>query len=100
MNLPATSQVFPGGNYDQKQDSSLRLTAIRETYEESGLLLASRTGSKSNGTVSRSVLDDERFAVQRQLKSFQSVCQEHGLEPDVNNLLPFTQWITPVGPPK
>ncbi|KAF6764022.1 hypothetical protein DFP72DRAFT_874045 [Ephemerocybe angulata] len=88
-----------------KQDASLEITAIRETFEESGLLLAS--GADSKGTagaahldVSESVLDEARFAIHQQKKLFQAFLSEQGLKADVDSLLPFTEWVTPVGPPK
>ncbi|EAU82378.2 hypothetical protein CC1G_06688 [Coprinopsis cinerea okayama7 len=90
--------VFPGGNYDQKQDKSLAITAIRETFEESGLLLASP--SSGNSTVPESVLDEARFAIHQQRKLFEDFLSENSLTPDIGSLLPFTKWITPVGPPK
>lgn len=44
--FPST-HVFPGGSYDQATDPSLEYTALRETYEETGLLL----GPKPNKPV-------------------------------------------------
>ncbi|KAH6873663.1 hypothetical protein BKA70DRAFT_1352377 [Coprinopsis sp. MPI-PUGE-AT-0042] len=79
--------VFPGGNYDKKQDKLLAITAIRETFEESGLLLA----SSSSPAPPESTLDEARFAIHQ---------QQMLLKPDVDSLLPFMKWITPVGPPK
>ncbi|KAJ8456978.1 hypothetical protein ONZ45_g18503 [Pleurotus djamor] len=89
--------VFPGGNYDKQEDSSLEITAIRETFEESGLLLAR---SASGTTPTDAILDEARFAIHSRKASFNTFLQKHNLEADVSALLPFTQWITPVGPPR
>ncbi|KAH6899478.1 NUDIX domain-containing protein [Coprinopsis sp. MPI-PUGE-AT-0042] len=88
--------VFPGGNYDKKQDKLLAITAIRETFEESGLLLA----SSSSPAPPESTLDEARFAIHQQQMLFQDFMSENSLKPDVDSLLPFMKWITPVGPPK
>ncbi|KAF5381066.1 hypothetical protein D9615_004108 [Tricholomella constricta] len=85
--------VFPGGNFDKKQDASLAMTAIRETFEESGLLLAS---SALDTLLSDALLDDARMKIHSQELNFQTFLSDHLLTPDTNSLLPFTQWITPV----
>ncbi|PPQ93225.1 hypothetical protein CVT25_015223 [Psilocybe cyanescens] len=90
--------VFPGGNLDKNQDDSLVMTAIRETFEESGLLLASSFSSCE--LPSDSVLDEARHAIHQQKLRFQQFLSSHNLQADASSLLPFTQWITPVGPPK
>jgi 8-oxo-dGTP pyrophosphatase MutT (NUDIX family) len=92
-------QVFPGGNFDQAQDTSLAITAIRETFEESGLLLASPVDSGS-AVLSENDLDEARFDVQQQKRSFKNFLLENQLEANTEALLPFTEWVTPVGPPK
>jgi 8-oxo-dGTP pyrophosphatase MutT (NUDIX family) len=92
--LFSNGQVFPGGNLDNKQDQSLAVTAIRETFEEAGLLLAS--GSQPPDTL----LDEARHEIHQQKLSFHTFLQSNNLQADVASLLPFTQWITPVGPPR
>lgn len=90
--------MFPGGNFDRKQDKSLAMTAIRETFEESGLLLASSPSSAPHP--SEAILDEARHKIHQQKLLFQDFLQSKNLEADVESLLPFTQWITPVGSPR
>ncbi|KAH7923552.1 hypothetical protein BV22DRAFT_1048098 [Leucogyrophana mollusca] len=87
------THVFPGGNYDPKQDSSLAITALRETFEESGLLITTADGSST--IPSNSTLDDARKAIHEQKLDFQTFLSNHGLKADTGSLLPFTTWITP-----
>ncbi|RDB21194.1 putative nudix hydrolase 7 [Hypsizygus marmoreus] len=87
--------VFPGGNFDKKQDDSLAITAIRETFEESGLLLAS-SSSVPPVTLPDASLDEARFKIHSQKLNFQTFLAENRLTADIYSLLPFTQWITPV----
>ncbi|KAG6833657.1 hypothetical protein H0H87_002853 [Tephrocybe sp. NHM501043] len=88
-------KVFPGGNFDNKQDPSLAMTAIRETFEESGLLLAS-PASSSIPFLTDAELDGARHKIHSQKLDFQTFLSERNFSPDISSLLPFTQWITPV----
>ncbi|KAG5637763.1 hypothetical protein H0H81_003330 [Sphagnurus paluster] len=90
--------VFPGGNLDKKQDPSLALTAIRETFEESGLLLASP--SNKSPVLSDTLLDEARMNIHSQKLNFQTFLSDYHLTPDTETLLPFTQWITPASVPR
>ncbi|KAI5900532.1 uncharacterized protein SCHCODRAFT_02608140 [Schizophyllum commune H4-8] len=92
--------VFPGGNLDPAQDGdSLAMTAIRETFEESGLLLASPSTSPSTSPPA-SVLEEARRAIHAQRTSFSDFLAKEGLRADVDALLPFTEWVTPVEQPR
>ncbi|KAJ7284060.1 NUDIX hydrolase domain-like protein [Mycena rebaudengoi] len=86
--------VFPGGNLDAAQDASLAVTAIRETFEESGILIA------SGPRLADSVLDEGRHSIHSGKTPFQAFLTQHSLEADVKSLMPFTQWITPVFAPR
>ncbi|KAJ6531222.1 hypothetical protein B0H19DRAFT_1190825 [Mycena capillaripes] len=86
--------VFPGGNLDAAQDGSLAVTAIRETFEEAGILLA------SGPTPSDAVLDAARHAIHAGKTPFQAFLTEHGLVADQQALHKFTCWITPKFAPR
>ena len=92
-------QVFPGGNYDKKQDGDhgLPFTAVREVFEESGLLLVQPT---SSGLPSDAELDKAREDIHSQKRLFNEFLAQYNLKPNVEGLLPFTQWITPPIYPK
>lgn len=97
LDVMTNLKVFPGGNYDEKQDESLTMTAIRETFEESGLLVASFSNSNIPDDV---VLDEARQRIHSQKLLFQTFLAEHQMRADVSSLLPFTQWITPKAVPR
>jgi len=68
------------------------MTAIRETFEETGLLLASGVLPQSEA-----VLDASRESVHTGRTLFRDFLKQHALSADVQALLPFTEWITPLG---
>ncbi|KAG2146869.1 NUDIX domain-containing protein [Suillus bovinus] len=88
----AGQYVFPGGNFDAEQDTFIKWTAIRETFEEAGLLLA------LPDTPSR-LLDIDftqaREAVHGGQMTFSTFLTNNNLRADVGALLPFTTWVTP-----
>ena len=91
--------VFPGGAVDA-EDSSYEVAAIRECFEEAGVLLA----HSPKGDIIR--LDDpliyERFTTYRHdvhagRRSMTSVLEAEGLLPMVDHLRWVAHWVTPFG---
>ena len=96
--------MFPGGNFDES-DGSYRVTAIRETFEETGLLLAKGRQTPGSGQPTPPQLDQDTLNRARQSillgqTAFSKFIDDAGLTPAVNELLPFTEWITPVQVPR
>lgn len=90
----ANAHVFPGGaisSTDNESTSPLKLCAIRETFEETGLLLTTPPPPQSvlaGAQAARTEIHAGRL-------SFTEYLSLHGLEPAVDQLVPFTKWITP-----
>ena len=108
VDFMAGAHVFPGGKVDaadnepsffqrprgEREPSTapeLYLAAIRETFEEAGVLLS--------GEFRTAGLDDARQAVARG-DSFASVLELLGAKLDTSLLAPWTRWVTPAVSPK
>src|SRR5215203_3480197 len=92
--------VFPGGKVDaadgeEGSDEAYEVAAIRECFEEAGVLLATdETGAM--------ITDDHPALAHRQAiydgeVDLRALCAEHHLVPAANALVWFSRWITPVG---
>ena len=90
--------VFPGGRVDTADgdgDEGFIVAAIRECYEEAGVLLA----TDANGAM---VADGHPALAHRQAVhdgdvDLRALCAEHHLLPAIENLAWVSHWITPVG---
>jgi 8-oxo-dGTP pyrophosphatase MutT (NUDIX family) len=85
--------VFPGGVVDPS-DQTPALTAIRETFEESGVLLA--TGNVAD----KELLEQDRLALVDHRATLAEVLNRHHLVPRPDLLRPWSRWITPVFEPR
>ncbi|KAL4878408.1 hypothetical protein BJY04DRAFT_221133 [Aspergillus karnatakaensis] len=112
----ASAHVFPGGNLSlqdgrcppsgdpkRHEDASwYRNAAIRELFEESGILLAK---DQSSGKL-LAVREEEREHGRREIHQKRTTfpewleAQSSLAVPDIDNLIPFTRWITPINVPK
>ena len=113
--------VFPGGRVDENDFSlagnpdlcpnpagieteamAFRIAAIRETFEECGVLFArpSHTSALIDGTALRTVARRHRAPLAEGRISFDTVLKDNDLLPATDLLTHFAHWITPSNQPK
>ena len=105
------AMVWPGGKVDpadfdegwleaaegleglDAEERAARVAALREAYEETGILLATRNGEP----IGEKALDltDMRKRVDRDATLFQPLVRGHGLKLATSALRPFARWIPP-----
>lgn len=113
--------VFPGGSVDKGDREiagrrelysaggeldeaalSFRVAAIRETFEESGILLARPMGSQDliDASRAREIEVAHRVSLCEGKTSFVNVLAQNKLRLALDALVPYAHWITPEGMPK
>lgn len=81
--------VFPGGTVhddDHAWDDEIRAAAVRELFEEVGILLARGATDKHCVNLRASIAAG---------KSFPEALKDLGLEPAFGELIPLARWVTP-----
>jgi 8-oxo-dGTP pyrophosphatase MutT (NUDIX family) len=98
----ANPALYSGGEGMEAGELSFRIAAIRETFEESGILLARPTGSKTLVDAGRAgeIETAHRTALCESKISFLNVLTETGMVLALDELVPYAHWITPEGMPK
>lgn len=111
----ASAHVFPGGHCSPQdgylpppsdpshhEDShAYRHAAIRECFEESGILLARKQeNTKELVELGEQERDDGRQAVHAEKVPFAEWVNQKGGQMDTEGLVPFTRWLTPANIPK
>jgi 8-oxo-dGTP pyrophosphatase MutT (NUDIX family) len=79
------------------------VAVVRETFEEAGLLLATRPGGPE--LLAGAPDEEERFAAERVAvnagtRRFLDLCRDEGLRLSVGDIHYFAHWITPRGAPR
>jgi 8-oxo-dGTP pyrophosphatase MutT (NUDIX family) len=86
--------VFPGGSVHEEDatwEDEIKAAAVRELFEEIGILLARRGGNFAR--------EKDCVEVRARVEagaSFGAVLRELGLEPAFDRLVMFARWVTPV----
>lgn len=97
--LPATQAWADADEGDTPQEAApYWVAAVRELFEEVGILLATRDGLAIEGP-----LDEPLRAARARLNAgegFATLLAEHGLVPATHGLFYFARWITPRVNPK
>ena len=111
----ASAHVFPGGHVSpqdgqipalddatrHEDSNAYRKAAIRECFEESGLLLAKRHAEpRELVELSEQEREEGRKAVHAERISFAEWVTLQGGKIDLEGLVPFTRWLTPANIPK
>ncbi|MGD8563242.1 MAG: NUDIX domain-containing protein [Desulfarculaceae bacterium] len=96
--------VFPGGRVessdgqDSGQEPSLRTCALRELWEEAGVILATDPAKAAKAPPSEAAA--LREDIQKGGQGLAIALKRLGLSPDLEALTPFARWITPAARPQ
>jgi len=100
--LAADANVFPPQTAVDAAAAALRVAAVRETFEECGVLLARARGESA--LVSAARLRDieaaHRVAMTRRERTFGAILGAENLVLAPETMVPFAHWITPERSPK
>ena len=98
----ANPALYSGGEGLEDVTLSFRIAAIRETFEESGILLARPSGSQAlvDAVRAREIEAAHRADLCDSKISFLKVLTDNGMVLALDLLVPYAHWITPEGMPK
>jgi 8-oxo-dGTP pyrophosphatase MutT (NUDIX family) len=98
----ARPELYTGGEGYDAAALSFRIAAIRETFEESGILLARPRGSKDLVPAKQAALiaASHRVALTERKIRFFDVLADTGMVLALDELVAYAHWITPEGMPK
>jgi 8-oxo-dGTP pyrophosphatase MutT (NUDIX family) len=95
----ARSEIYSGGEGSDAASLSFRIAAIRETFEESGILLARPRGSKDlvDANLAAEIEARHRVALAERKTTFLDVLKESQMVLALDELVPYAHWVTPEG---
>ncbi len=98
----ARPELYSGGEAGDAAELSFKIAAIRETFEESGILLARPRGSNNlvDASGAARIAARHRAALSEQTTTFLDVLNDSGMVLALDALVPYARWITPEGMPK
>src|SRR3954452_20090798 len=100
--IVARTDLYSGSEGLSDSERGFRIAAIRETFEESGILLARSKGSSTPIDAGRAgeIADAHRVALNEHKISFLDILADNGLQLALDTLVPYAHWITPEDMPK
>jgi 8-oxo-dGTP pyrophosphatase MutT (NUDIX family) len=96
---PAVADVCDGAASDPAM-RAIQIAAIREAYEECGVLLARAGRDDLIAGAELAKLENARARLNRGETTFLSILREHGLRLACDRLVRFAHWVTPDMMPK
>jgi 8-oxo-dGTP pyrophosphatase MutT (NUDIX family) len=98
----ANPALYSGGEGLDEATLSFRIAAIRETFEESGILLARPKGSTAlvDARKASAIEAAHRADLCDGKITFLKVLTDNGMVLALDELVPYAHWITPEGMPK
>jgi len=95
-------RLYSGGEGLDVASLSFRIAAIRETFEESGILLARLQGSTTlvEGSHAATIEAAHRANLCEGKTTFRQVLADNHLSLALDELIPYAHWITPEAMPK
>jgi 8-oxo-dGTP pyrophosphatase MutT (NUDIX family) len=114
VDMATGAVIFPGGKVDADDAAPLWgglsapraperaywIAALRETYEESGLLLANAGPSHVDAASAAKINAETRTPLLDGKQLYSAILQTRGLLPAFDRMTPFAHWVTPVTQPK
>ena len=100
--IVARPELYTGGEGLDAAALGFRIAAIRETFEESGILLARPKGSTALVDARRAgeIEAAHRAELNERKITFLKVLTDNGMVLALDELVPYAHWITPEGMPK
>jgi len=95
----ARPELYSGGEGLDEAALSFRIAGVRETFEESGILLARPRGSKElvDASQAAEIEASHRAALAERKFTFLDVLVETGMVLALDELVPYAHWVTPEG---
>jgi 8-oxo-dGTP pyrophosphatase MutT (NUDIX family) len=94
-------ELYSGGEGLDAAARSFRIAAIRETFEESGILLAKSRGADHPIPAAQAAEISAAYrAAPEGEKGFEKILNDNGGLLTLDELVPYAHWITPEGMPK
>jgi 8-oxo-dGTP pyrophosphatase MutT (NUDIX family) len=114
VDMATGAVIFPGGKVDpddrsaawgtlsapQAPDRAYWIAAVRETFEESGLLIAKSETGTIDAESAAHIATHLRTPLLDQAVKFSQLMTEKALSPALDLMAPFAHWVTPVSVPK
>lgn len=83
-----------------EDSEAYRIGAIRECFEETGILLAHKRGSEGLIELNDKEREEGRHAVHNEKIPFKEWLNDKDGVADTASLIPFTRWLTPINVPR